>query len=51
MRAMTHSGLVYENEYLLLLRFRDNKIVFIYEMLDQQATLEFVKAVEAEQAK
>jgi ketosteroid isomerase-like protein len=51
LKAVTHSGLVYENEYLLQLRFRDNKIIYIAEFLDQQETLAFAKAVEEEQAK
>jgi ketosteroid isomerase-like protein len=44
-RSTTHSGIVYENEFLILFRCRDNKIVSIYEHCDQQAVLEFARAV------
>jgi len=44
-RSTTHSGLVYENEFLILFRCRDGKIVSIYEHCDQQAVLEFARAV------
>jgi uncharacterized protein len=49
-RSTTHSGIVYENEFLLLFRCRDGKIVSIYEHLDQQAVLEFARALTAEGA-
>jgi ketosteroid isomerase-like protein len=44
-RSTTHNGIVYENEFLLLFRCRNNKIVSIYEHCDQQAVLEFARAV------
>jgi uncharacterized protein len=40
-RCVTHSGLVYENELLVLIRCKDGKIATIYEHLDQQTSLEF----------
>ena len=44
-RSTTHSGIVYENEFLILFRCGNNKIVSIYEHCDQQAVLEFTRAV------
>lgn len=43
-RCITHGGLVYENEMLVLIRCRDGKIVSLYEHLDQQTSLAFEKA-------
>lgn len=40
-RCRTHQGLVYENEMLILIRCRDDKIVSIYEQLDPLRTVEF----------
>ena len=40
-RCVTHSGLVYENELLVLIQCRHGKIASIYEHLDQQTSLEF----------
>jgi ketosteroid isomerase-like protein len=39
--CVARQGLVYENELLILLRCKENKIVSIYEHLDQQTTLAF----------
>jgi ketosteroid isomerase-like protein len=39
--CVTRRGPVYENELLVLLRCKENKIVSIYEHLDQQTTLAF----------
>jgi uncharacterized protein len=44
-RSTTHSGIVYENEFLILFRCRQGQIVSIYEHCDQQAVLEFARAV------
>jgi ketosteroid isomerase-like protein len=46
-RGETHTGMIYENEMLCLVRCKDNKIVNIYEFLDQQATFEFEKRLKA----
>jgi uncharacterized protein len=40
-RCVTQKGLVYENELLILLRCRNEKIFSIYEHLDQQTTIAF----------
>jgi len=39
--CVSRQGPVYDNELLILLRCKDNKIVSIYEHLDQQTTLQF----------
>jgi ketosteroid isomerase-like protein len=44
-RSTTHTGIVYENEFLILFRCRHGKIASIYEHCDQQAVLEFARAV------
>jgi uncharacterized protein len=44
-RSTTHSGIVYENEFLILFRCRQGEIVSIYEHCDQQAVLELARAV------
>lgn len=46
-RCVTHSGLVYENELLVLIRCQNGKIVSIYEHLDQQTSLEFERKLAA----
>lgn len=43
------SGVVYENEFLSLFRFRDGKICSVYEHCDQQAVLGFGQALEQQQ--
>jgi hypothetical protein len=43
----TRSGLTYKNELLVLVRLRQDKIVSIYEHLDQQTSLEFEKLLQA----
>lgn len=43
--ARTHRGLEYENEMLVLARCRNDKIVSIYEHVDQQTALAFAKAL------
>ena len=45
-RGETHGGVVYENEYLTRLRFRDGTIVHIYEHCDQQAVFELGRALQ-----
>lgn len=47
-RCVTHSGLVYENELLVLIRCKDGKIVSLYEHLDQQTSLAFEQALAAQ---
>jgi ketosteroid isomerase-like protein len=47
-RGETHAGIVYENEYLSRLRFRDGRIVHVYEHCDQQAVFELGRALAAE---
>ncbi len=44
-RCRAHNGLVYENELLVLLRCRNDRIVSIYEHLDQQTSLAFERAL------
>lgn len=44
-RCRTHKGLVYENELLVLIRCKDDRIASIYEHLDQQTTLQFERAL------
>lgn len=46
-KCVTHSGLVYENELLVLIRCRDGKIVSLYEHLDQQTSLAFERKLQA----
>lgn len=48
-RGRTHNGIIYENEYLSRLRFRDGKIVHVYEHCDQQAVFELGRALGSEQ--
>jgi ketosteroid isomerase-like protein len=42
----TRSGLTYKNELLVLVRLRQDKIVSIYEHLDQQTSLEFERLLQ-----
>ena len=44
-RCETHTGIVYENEFLLLFRCKNNKIVSIYEHCDQQAVFALERAM------
>lgn len=46
-RCVTHGGLVYENEMLVLIQCRAGKIVSLYEHLDQQTSLEFERNLQA----
>lgn len=45
-RCVTHGGLVYENEMLVLIHCRAGKIVSLYEHLDQQTALEFERKLQ-----
>jgi ketosteroid isomerase-like protein len=40
-RCVTHGGLVYENDLMVLIRCREGRIVSLYEHLDQATTLDF----------
>lgn len=45
-RCVTHSGLIYENEMLVLVHCQAGKIVSLYEHLDQQTALEFERKLQ-----
>jgi len=48
-RGESHAGPVYENEFINLFRFRNGKIVSVYELCGQQAVLAFGEALEEQQ--
>lgn len=48
-RGESHAGPVYENEFINLFRFRDGKIVSVYELCGQLAVLAFGEALEEQQ--
>ena len=48
-RGESHAGPVYENEFINLFRFRDGRIVSVYELCGQQAVLAFGQALEDQQ--
>ncbi len=47
-RGEAHGGQIYENEFLSLFRFRDGKIVTLYEHCDQQSVFAFERSLQAD---